>query len=820
MFPYPSGHGLHIGHPEGYTASDIVSRYLRMNGYNVLHPMGWDAFGLPAENYAIETKTHPRLVVEKNVKRFKEQLQTFGFDYDWSREINTTDPEYYKWTQWIFLQMFKAGLAYEAEIPINWCPKCKTGLANEEVSEGKCERCHTFVARKEMRQWMLAITKYADRLLEDLEELDWPEKIKTMQRNWIGRSEGATVKFQVSSFKLEVPVYTTRPDTLFGATYVVLAPEHELVKKITTAEQKKEVGKYIRAAKKKSDLERAELTKEKSGVFTGSYAVNPVNGEKIPVWISDYVLVSYGTGAIMAVPAHDERDFAFAKKFKLPIVEVISPDGKTHLLKEAYVRDGILVNSSEFSGLYSEDAKERISEWLTKKGLAKKTVNYKLRDWVFSRQRYWGEPFPIVFCEECKNLERKAKSSKFSKGELLNPGWVAVPEEDLPVTLPDVERYEPTGTGESPLVSIKHWVETICPKCGGPARRETNTMPQWAGSCWYYLAYVLGNKNLKLSLDSARDPEPVKGKVKSLGNDNFKKLFGYWLPVDLYQGGAEHAVLHLLYARFWHKFLYDIGVVSTKEPFYTLRNQGLILGLDGQKMSKSRGNIINPDEVIKAYGADTVRMYEMFMGPLEDDKPWDAKGIVGIYRFLGRVWNLIERLKVKSEKLKVSREQKAESPESKKLRHKTIKKVTEDIEGHKFNTAISAMMEFTNELTGHTSQTTASSMRFVASDLLKLLAPFAPHITEELWQNHLRKKGSIHLESWPKYDPKLVQENTFELVIQVNGRVRATVTAPLGIEEEEAKKLALAHERTQLFVRQKDVKRVVYVPNRLLNIVI
>ena len=778
MFPYPSGEGLHIGHPEGYTASDIFSRYSRMNGYNVLHPMGWDAFGLPAENYAIQTKTHPRLVVEKNVKRFRKQFEMFGFDYDWSREVNTTDPEYYKWTQWIFLKMYEKNLSYEAIIPINWCPQCKTGLANEEVNEGKCDRCHTQVVKKEMKQWMLAITKYAERLLKDLEQLDWPEKIKTMQRNWIGRSVGSTVTFQVSGHRSQIAVFTTRPDTLFGATYMVLAPEHELVKKIAFKEHKKEVGAYVKAAKRKSDLERAELTKEKSGVFTGAHAVNPVSGQKIPIWISDYVLISYGTGAIMAVPAHDERDFEFAKTFNLPIIEVISPDGKKHKLKEAYTNEGILVNSGEFSGLYSEDAKMRITESLSKKKFAKKTIQYKLRDWVFSRQRYWGEPIPIIKCEQCGN--------------------VPLEEKDLPLKLPDVKNYEPTGTGESPLAAIKDWVNIECPKCKGKAKRETNTMPQWAGSCWYYLRYI--------------DPKNKKALVD-------KKKEKYWMRVDLYQGGAEHAVLHLLYARFWHKFLYDSGVVSTKEPFAKLRNQGLILGPDGQKMSKSRGNIVNPDEVVAAYGADTLRMYEMFMGPLEDDKPWDTKGIVGIYRFLGRVWSLVHKSEIRNPKSETNSKSKnqnsKQNEEIERLRHKTIKKVTEDIEGSRFNTAISAMMEYSNGMQEqkHTSQKDLET-------LLLLLAPFAPHITEELWQETLKKKTSVHLESWPSYDSKLVAEDTFELIVQINGKMRAAVKLPVGADEEEATRSALSQPNVKSRITGQKPKRIVFVKNRLINIVV
>jgi len=602
MFPYPSGSGLHVGHPEGYTATDIFSRFKKMNGYNVLHPMGFDAFGLPAENYAIQTGTHPAATTYKNIDKFREQIKSFGFCYDWDREIATCDPDYYKWTQWIFLQLFKKGLAYEDNVPINWCPSCLTGLANEEVKDGKCDRCDTTIVRRRIRQWMLKITAYADRLLEDLDELDWNDSIKLMQKNWIGKSEGAEVDFQIDGFKEKLKIYTTRPDTLFGATYMVLSPEHPVLKTIVAPEYKTQIEDYINEASKKSDLQRTDLNKEKTGVFTGRYAINPVNNKKIPIWISDYVLIDYGTGAIMAVPAHDTRDFEFAKKFDLPIVQVVSKTGEKYELSEAETEEGIAVNSGEFDGLTTIVFKNKITEWLEKKGVGKKAINYKLRDWVFSRQRYWGEPFPIVHCDKC--------------------GIVPLPESELPLKLPEVESYKPTGDGESPLVGIDSWVNATCPKCGGKAKRETNTMPQWAGSCWYYLRFM--------------DP---KNDEALASQESIK----YWEPVNLYIGGAEHAVLHLLYARFWHKFLYDIGVVHTKEPFHALRNQGMILGENGEKMSKSRGNVINPDDVIAEHGADTLRMYLMFIGPLNVDKPWNTQSIYGIRRFLERVYRLLEK---------------------------------------------------------------------------------------------------------------------------------------------------------------------------------
>lgn len=763
MFPYPSGAGLHVGHPEGYTASDILSRYKRMRGFNVLHPIGWDAFGLPAENYAIKTGIHPRIATEKNIETFKRQIKSIGFSYDWDREINTTDPGYFKWTQWIFLKLFENGLAYEATVPINWCPSCKTGLANEEVVDGACNRCGTAVTKKDMRQWMLKITAYADRLLEGLDKLDWPEPIKLMQRNWIGKSTGAEVDFKIDGFKEVLRVFTTRPDTLFGATYMVMAPEHPLVLEITTDEHVDEVQEYIEKSRQKSDIEREHLLKSKSGVFTGAYAVNPVNDQKIPIWISDYVLLSYGTGAIMAVPAHDERDFEFATKFGLKIIPVVSKDAKPYELKEAYVEEGTAINSGKYDGLKTEEFKEKISRDLEKKGVGKKTVNYKLRDWVFSRQRYWGEPIPVVHCPKC--------------------GVVAIPESELPLKLPEVKKYEPTGTGESPLANIKEWVNTKCPKCGGPAKRETNTMPQWAGSNWYFLRY-LDPKNGEALAD--------KEKIK------------YWMPVDHYIGGAEHAVLHLLYSRFWYMFLHDIGAVPNDEPFKKLTNQGLILAEDGRKMSKSLGNVINPDDVIGEHGADAFRMYEMFMGPLEMVKPWSTQGIMGIRRFLDKVWRLFDK--------KIDEKPLPKNIES--LLHKTIKKVGEDIENLRFNTAISAMMILVNEVLS-----LESLNKDIANNLLVILAPFAPHIAEELWQK-IGGKPSIHRQPWPKFDPKMIVESEIKIVVQVNGKLRDNIVVASVASEDEIKKLAVSSAKVKQFIEGKKIAKVIYVPKKLVNIVV
>ncbi|HPC72625.1 MAG TPA: leucine--tRNA ligase, partial [Treponema sp.] len=777
MFPYPSAQGLHVGHPEGYTATDIYCRYLRMKGYNVLHPMGFDAFGLPAENYAIKTGTHPATTTRANIDKFRTQIKALGFSYDWDREVSTCEADYFKWTQWIFLKLFEKSLAYEAETPINWCPSCKTGLANEEVKDGACDRCGTKVTRKRIRQWILKITAYAERLLEDLDLLDWPEPVKLMQRNWIGKSEGANVIFKIDGHDAELEIYTTRPDTLFGATYMVLAPEHPLVSKITTPEQRAAVEAYLDAAAKKSDLERTDLAKEKTGVFSGAYAINPVNGRKIPIWIADYVLISYGTGAIMAVPAHDERDWDFAKAFNLPIIQVVAGEppasGKDYSRtpETCTTADGWAVNSGPFDGTPTAEFKQKIVQWLEEKGIGKRAVNYKLRDWIFSRQRYWGEPIPIVHCESC--------------------GIVPLPEDQLPLTLPDVQSYAPTGTGESPLAGITEWVNTTCPKCGGKAKRETNTMPQWAGSCWYYLRY----------LDPHNDKEFAS-----------KKAIEYWMPVDLYVGGTEHAVLHLLYSRFWHKVLYDLGLVNTKEPFQRLVNQGMILGEDGQKMSKSRGNVINPDDIIKEYGADSMRVYEMFMGPLEVSKPWATAGLVGVSRFLERLWALGEKpLAETPEAAGLSGE---ETQNILRLLHKTIKKVTDDTATLNFNTAISAMMVYSSEL--------AKLERLPRSfwePLVQMVGPYAPHLAEELWEK-LGHQESISKSQWPRYDGSLAADNEATIVVQVNGKIRDKFTAPVGTAKSELEKTALALPGIQKWLEGVTIAKVISVPDKLVNIVV
>ncbi|MFA6227575.1 MAG: leucine--tRNA ligase [Patescibacteria group bacterium] len=931
MFPYPSGAGLHVGHPEGYTATDIYSRYLRLKGFNVLHPMGWDAFGLPAENYAIKTGTHPRITTEANIATFKRQIQSLGFSYDWDREVDTTDPKYYKWTQWIFLQLFKKGLAYEATIPINFCPSCKTGLANEEVKDGKCDRCGTAVERRDMRQWMLKITAYADRLLEGVEKLAWPESIKTLQRNWIGRSEGAEVDFKIADSDEKIRVYTTRPDTLFGATYMVLAPEHKLVQELKDKISNfPEVEDYIVTAKNKSDLERTELNKDKTGVeLKGIKAINPVNNTEIPIWISDYVLATYGTGAIMAVPAHDERDFEFAKKFDLPIIEVIIPEridkrnppvvgkekierhnvqvvvrnpktgkilclhshkynwvtfpmggvgqdedllaaAKREVLEEtgyknlangkilggqvraeyfanhkdvnrvsytnlvefdlideeqvdisdeekeaqneilwknpdeltldfmvhaemdiwlerikkgdiAYtdVDNGLMVNSEFLNGLAPAKAIGKMTDWLEEKGCGQKAINYKLRDWVFSRQRYWGEPIPLVHCEKC--------------------GIVPLEEKDLPLTLPEVEKYEPTGTGESPLATIDEWVNTTCPTCGGPAKRETNTMPQWAGSSWYWLRYIDSHNDKAFA-----DQEKLK----------------YWLPVDLYLGGAEHAVLHLLYARFWNMVLFDIEAVPFEEPFAKLVNQGLILGEDGEKMSKSRGNVVNPDDILKEYGADTFRMYEMFMGPLEDMKPWSTKNILGVHRFLNKVWEFYQDKdwwnKISPNEGWMIREM-----------HRIIKKAGEDIEEMKFNTAISQFMILINfwntgknevEKKVDKQKIDEASLEFIKKSFLIILSPFAPHMCEELWYQ-LGHETSIFKEKWPEYDPAKVVDAEKEIPVQVNGKIRAKLVLPTDVTEETAKAAALNDANVKRYLTG-EPKKVIFIKGKLVSIVV
>ena len=841
MFPYPSAQGLHVGHPEGYTATDIYCRYLRMNGCNVLHPMGFDAFGLPAENYAIKTGTHPSITTNANIEHFTRQIKAFGFSYDWERCVSTCSPDYYKWTQWIFLQLYKKGLAYEAEAPINWCPSCLTGLANEEVKDGKCERCGTPVTRKTIRQWILKITAYAERLLQDLDGLDWPESVKAMQRNWIGKSEGAEVDFKIDGGENDtITVYTTRADTLFGATYMVIAPEHKLVEKLTSSAQKKAVETYVDQAAKKSDLERTDLAKTKTGVFTGSYVINPVNSTKIPVWVSDYVLISYGTGAVMAVPAHDERDWDFAKAFDLPIIKTVASteevarigDGDeargAAILREAGQKaeagerasyedlkkrfpdifstpdrctaaDGYSINSGMLTGLPTQKSKETVTERLTQKGLGKKAVNYKLRDWIFSRQRYWGEPIPLVHCPEC--------------------GCVPLDEKDLPLVQPEVQSYQPTGTGESPLAHVSEWVNCTCPRCGGNAKRETNTMPQWAGSCWYYLRYL--------------DPHNTKEFAA-------KDKIEYWMPVDLYVGGAEHAVLHLLYARFWHKVLYDVGLVNTTEPFRRLINQGMITSYAFQrknktlvptdevrevpgksgvfeeiatgeilerviaKMSKSLKNVINPDEVIKEYGADSVRMYEMFMGPLEVSKPWSTQGLIGIHRFLEKVWTLGEKPLSKNEA----------GADLTKLLHKTIKKVSADTASLNFNTAISQMMIFVNELSKLNELPEAAWKDFVV-----MLSAYAPHLGEELWQK-AGGKESVSYERWPKWNEELCKDDTCTVVVQVNGKIRDKFEADVNESKENLEKTALATEGAKRYLEGKTPAKVIVVPNKLVNIVV
>lgn len=821
MFPYPSGSGLHVGHPEGYTATDIIARYKRMKGFNVLHPIGWDAFGLPAEQYAVKTGTHPRITTERNIKRFREQLQMLGFSYDWDREVDTTDPDYYKWTQWIFLKLFERGLAYQDEQPVNWCPELGTVLANEEVIDGKSEVGGYPVIRRPMRQWMLRITEYAERLLTDLDDLDWPESTKEMQRNWIGKSIGAEIDFQLDQHPDKIRVFTTRPDTIYGATYMVLAPEHHLVEEITTSDQKKAVEAYQESAAMKSELERQELTKEKTGVFTGAYAMNPVSGKKIPVWIADYVLAHYGTGAIMAVPGEDERDWEFAETFDLPIIRTVQPpadfDGK------AYPGDGPSINSDFLDGLHIDEAKAEIITRLETDGTGKKSVNYKLRDWLFSRQRYWGEPFPII------HVDGEAK---------------AVPLSDLPVTLPEVENYQPTKNGEPPLAKAKKWVEITDPETGKKALRETNTMPQWAGSCWYYLRYI--------------SPDFEGGPVD-------QEQENYWMPVDLYIGGSEHSVLHLLYARFWHKVLYDCGLVSTDEPFKKLVHQGMILGemeytayeKDGElispeqaaslsgvskktlpenevekkgdhfvvkgtdiaidakahKMSKSRGNVINPDDVVEKYGADSLRLYEMFMGPLEQVKPWSTKGVEGVNRFLNRAWRLYFGDK-ESAGLQVKDTE--PTAEQRKVLHEAIKKVTEDIDGMRFNTAISALMIFVNEASNWDTFPMEAARSFAI-----LLSPFAPHAAEEIW-NRLGNDNSISYEKWPQFNEEYLKEDIIEMAVQVNGKVRANIHVPADKMKDKTFGLDLARQQNNVsrYLEGATIIKEIFVPGRIINFVI
>jgi leucyl-tRNA synthetase len=822
MFPYPSGEGLHVGHPEGYTASDIVARYKRMKGFNVLHPFGWDAFGLPAEQHAIKTGTDPALTTAKNITNMRRQTKSLGFSYDWDREIATTDPEYYQWTQWIFLKLFNSyfdesrqkarpieelpipeglsederwrfvddhRLAYQADVPVNWCPALGTVLANEEVVGGVSERGGYPVVRRPMRQWMLRITEYADRLLEDLAEVDWPESIKKLQVDWIGRSVGAEVRFHVAQppsdgnpstpegggATQDLWVFTTRPDTLFGATYMVIAPEHPFVDVITTPAQKAAVQEYREAAARKSDLDRTDLAKEKTGVFTGAYAINPVNDEAIPIWISDYVLISYGTGAIMAVPGHDDRDFEFAKKFDLPIIPVVEPPDPrdAELVRRGelcFTGNGRAINSGPFNGLPTQEFKEKIAAWLAERGQGKKAVNYKLRDWLFSRQRYWGEPFPILHAEDGR--------------------VIGLSEQELPLRLPEVADYRPPGTGESPLAKATDWVNVTLPD-GTRAKRETNTMPQWAGSCWYYLRY-LDPKNSQRGWDLSKEK--------------------YWMPVDLYIGGAEHAVLHLLYSRFWHKFLYDLGYVSTKEPFRKLINQGMILGEDGQKMSKSRGNVVNPDRVIEEYGADSMRLYEMFMGPLEAIKPWSMRDMQGVSRFLQKVWRTV----VEEETGQLAPAVKDAEPdeETARLLHQTIHKVGSDIETFGFNTAISAMMIFVNHLAKQEVRP-----RSVVESFVLLLAPFAPHIAEELWQR-LGHQESLACQPWPKYKEEVAREKQIELPIQINGKLRDRILVPADADEEKAKAEALASEKVVAALAGKTPKKVIVVKGKMVSIVV
>lgn len=765
MFPYPSGQGLHVGHPEGYTATDILSRFKRAQGYNVLHPMGWDAFGLPAEQYALDTGNDPAEFTKKNIETFRRQINSLGFSYDWNREVNTTDPEYYKWTQWIFTKLYEKGLAYEAEVAVNWVPELGTVIANEEVIDGKSERGGYDVIRKPMRQWMLKITAYADRLLDDLEELDWPESIKEMQRNWIGRSVGANVTFKVADTDKEFTVFTTRPDTLFGATYAVMAPELPLVKEITTPEQMAAVESYIEQAAKKSDLNRTDLAKEKTGVFTGAYAINPVNNKKIQIWIADYVLASYGTGAIMAVPAHDDRDFEFAKTFDLEIIPVLAGGDVT---KAPFTEDGEHINSEFLNGLNKQEAIDKMVAWLEEHGVGKKEVSYRLRDWLFSRQRYWGEPIPIIHWEDGTTT--------------------ALSEEELPLRLPKADNIKPSGTGESPLANITDWVNVVDPKTGLKGRRETNTMPQWAGSSWYFLRYVDPHNKQALA-----DYEKLK----------------QWLPVDIYIGGAEHAVLHLLYARFWHKFLYDLGVVPTKEPFQKLFNQGMILGENNEKMSKSRGNVVNPDDVVKQYGADTLRLYEMFMGPLDASIAWSENGLEGSRKFLDRVWRLIvdENGKLR-DRITTFNDGKLD-----KVYNQTVKKVTEDFENLHFNTAISQMMVFVNEAYKADALPYAYIEGFV-----QLLAPIAPHIAEELWEI-LGNEGGISYVPWPTFDEAALVESEVEIVCQINGKVRAKLMVPVDSSKEALEELALANEQVKEQIAGKTVRKVIAVPNKLVNIV-
>ena len=778
MFPYPSGVGLHVGHPKGYIATDIFARYKRLKGFNVLHPMGWDAFGLPAENYAIKNKVHPQKSTNDNIEIFKQQLSILGLSYDWERELNTTDPTYYKWTQWIFLEMWKRGLAYESFEPINWCPSCQTGLANEDLEDGLCERCGSEVEQKPMRQWVLKITDYADRLLDDLEKLpDWERSIKDMQKNWIGRSNGSEIVFKIKDSEAEIKVFTTRVDTVFGCTYLVLAPENKLVaelkEKITNFSIVKE---YLELTKHKTELQRTDLNKDKTGVILeGLYAINPFNGEKLKVFVADYVLNSYGTGAVMAVPAHDERDFEFAEKYGLKIKTSIGQKKGDRFLtgeKSCFTADGYLVDSGDFSGLSSEEARLKMTNWLQKNNLGSSKINYKIKDWIFSRQRYWGEPIPLIHCQQC--------------------GVVAVPEEELPLKLPEVKSYEPSGSGESPLATISDWVNTSCPKCAGPAKREINTMPQWSGSCWYYLRYIDPNNDLALV-----DKEKEK----------------YWSPVDFYVGGAEHATRHLIYARFWHKFLFDIGVVSHDEPFKRLEQVGLIMGEDGRKMSKRWGNVINPTDIVLKYGADSLRVYEMFMGPFSQSASWNGNGLIGARKFLEKVENLLVNF---SQDL----EPEIEAEKIISLLHKTIKKVQGDIESFSFNTAVSALMIFVNECVAYKQ----TNRRFPLKKenfkiFIQILAPFAPHLSEEIWEI-LGEKTSVFQSSWPEFSEELAKDKLINLAVQVNGKLRAILEVEAEISEEEAFKLALEDEKVKTYLEGKKLLKKIFIKGRLISLVL
>ena len=764
-FPYPSGIGLHVGHPRSNTAMDIIARKRRMEGYNVLFPMGWDAFGLPTENLAIKNKIHPAIVTKQNIAHFREQLDKLGFSFDWDREVNTTDPDYYKWTQWIFLKLFEKGLAYKSEMPINWCTQCKVGLANEEVVNGVCERCGGEVVRKVKSQWMLKITDYAQKLIDGLDQVQFIDKVKTQQRNWIGRSEGAEVEFQLNCTDKKLTVYTTRPDTLFGATYMVISPEHPVIREIKDSiGNYEEVMAYKEAAAKKSDFERTELAKDKTGVpLKGVYAVNPVNGKEIPVWTSDYVLISYGTGAIMAVPAHDERDWAFAKKFGLPIIEVVA-GGDVQNEPFTDIATGTLVNSEFLNGLSVAEAKKTIIQWLTEQGVGHSKVNFKLRDWVFSRQRYWGEPIPLVYCEKC--------------------GWVPVPESELPVKLPDIDNYVQTDDGESPLVKVTEWVNTTCPHCGGPAKRETDTMPQWAGSSWYFIRYC----------DPHNDKEFIS-----------KEAMDYWLPVDWYNGGMEHTTLHLLYSRFWHKFLYDCGYLSCPEPYMKRTSHGMILGENNEKMSKSRGNVINPDDVVAEIGADAFRVYEMFMGAFDQAIPWSTRGAKGCYRFLERVWKLQNMLTDDEE---ISKDLRASV-------HATIKKVSEDYERMKFNTAIAAMMSLVNEIYDR-----GSLSRGDLHALILLLNPVAPHMTEEIRELQGLGADPLYKQTWPSYDESALVKESVELAIQINGKVKGRIDVPTAYSKEQIEKLVMEDSKVQAMLEGKTVRKLIVVPGRIINIVV